>query len=60
MPEPQTQPTPSVQEPPKKACMISLMFAIDNDDMALAVKRKIDEVIPDLEKKRYTFQITET
>jgi len=59
MPEPQTQPTPSVQEPSKKACMISLMFAVDNDEAALAIKHKIDDVLPDMEKKRYTFQITE-
>jgi len=59
MDEPQTQPIPSVQEPPKKACMISLMFAVDNDGEALAVKHAIDKVLPNMEKKRYTFQITE-
>jgi len=44
---------------PKKACMISLMFAVESDEIALAIKHKIDEVLPNIEKKRYTFQITE-
>ena len=53
-------PTPQ-QEPPRlrKGCNISLMFPCENDEEALAVKKAIDAAIPDVEGKRYTFQITE-
>lgn len=43
----------------RKGCQISLMFPCDNDEEALAVKKAIDAVVPDVEGKRYTFQITE-
>lgn len=35
------------------------MFPIDSDEDALAIKKVIDGVVPDVEGKRYTFQITE-
>ena len=53
------QPTFSPQSPMKKACMITIMFPVEKDDMAMSVKRAIDEALPDVEGKRYTFQITE-
>jgi len=45
---------------PKKSCMLTLMFGIENDKEALLVKHAIDEAVKDIEKKRYTFQINET
>jgi len=45
---------------PKKACMISLMFAVESDNEAMLVKQGIDKVLPDVKKRRYTFQIVET
>ena len=51
--------TPPKQEMPKRSCMINLMFAIENDAEALAVKSAIDEAVKDMKEKRYTFQITE-
>ena len=45
---------------PKKSCMVTLMFAIETDDEALAIKQVIDEAIKNIEKKRFTFQIIET
>jgi hypothetical protein len=35
------------------------MFPVEDDAEALAVKKGIDKCIPDVEGKRYTFQITE-
>ena len=60
MPNPAEQPIAPLKVPMKKACMISLMFPVANDDMAMAIKRAIDEAIPSVENKRYTFQILET
>ena len=45
--------------PPKKGCNISLMFPIDTDAEALAIKAKFDEAVSGLNHKRYTFQISE-
>ena len=47
------------KEMPKRSCMITLMFGIDNDAQALAVKKVIDEAISDIKEKRYTFQLNE-
>lgn len=44
---------------PKKSCMITVMFGIENDSEALDVKQTIDEALKDIEDKRYTFQINE-
>lgn len=55
-----TQDTPKPPAPMKKACMISLMFEVENDDEAFDVKRKLDDALPNIDKKRYTFQIVET
>jgi len=45
---------------PKKACVITLMFPVENDTDALAIKQVLDDTIKDMKEKRYTFQITET
>ena len=45
---------------PKKSCMITLMFGIEDDQQALTVKEKLNEIVKDIEPKRYTFQINET
>ncbi|KKN03558.1 hypothetical protein LCGC14_1106500 [marine sediment metagenome] len=44
---------------PKKSCMITLMFEIEDDAEALALKKVIDEHVKNIEKKRYNFQINE-
>jgi len=52
---------PQPTEPmPKKSCMVTLMFAIENDEQAMKVKQQIDSALTNIEKKRYTFQIIET
>jgi hypothetical protein len=43
----------------RKGCHISIMFPVEDDAEALAVKKGIDACIPDVEGRRYTFQITE-
>lgn len=60
MEQPMEQAMATPKVPMKKACMISLMFPVENDNMALEVKRKIDEALPIVDNKRYTFQILET
>lgn len=59
MSEEPKQTPPGVPPTMKKGCHISLMFPCDTDDEALAVKKAIDGCIPDVEGKRYNFQITE-
>lgn len=44
---------------PKKSCMITLMFAIEEDKEALDLKAVIDEYLKTVKEKRYTFQIVE-
>jgi len=51
--------SPPTKEMPKRSCMITLMFGIENDAEALAVKKVIDEAISDIKEKRYTFQLNE-
>lgn len=45
---------------PKKSCMVTLMFAIEDDTEALKLKAVIDDAIKDIKEKRYTFQIQES
>lgn len=54
-----TPPTPGVIPPLKKACQISIMFPVADDDEAVHVKKRIDAVVGDIKEKRYTFNITE-
>jgi hypothetical protein len=50
----------TLKDMPKKACMVTIMFAVDTDDEAMALKKGIDKAIADKDKKRYTFQIIES
>ena len=52
--------TPQTPSMPKMACLINLMFPVNDDTEALHVKKVIDETIKNIKDKRYTFQITET
>ncbi|GAI95020.1 unnamed protein product [marine sediment metagenome] len=52
---------PQQQQPmPKKSCMITIMFGIEDDKKALDIKEVIDNAVKDIDPKRYTFQISET
>ena len=44
---------------PKKACMITIMFAVTDDKFALDIKYLINDAIKDIPEKKYTFQIIE-
>lgn len=50
------QPNPTM---PKKACIITLMFECQDDKQAFSIKEAIDNLVKDIQQKRYTFQITE-
>jgi len=43
----------------KKGVSIQLMFPCESDDVALDIKKKIDDVVKDIVEKRYTFSISE-
>ena len=45
--------------PPKKGVSIQIMFPCESDEEALAIKKRIDEVVKDVTEKRYTFSISE-
>ena len=51
--------TPPIQPVPKRNCLITLMFAIESDAEALAIKKVIDEAVKNIKDKRYTFQLNE-
>jgi len=52
--------TPPEQTPmPKKSCMITIMFGIEDDAEALKVKQQIDDALKDIKEKRYSFGINE-
>ncbi|KKN09369.1 hypothetical protein LCGC14_1047200, partial [marine sediment metagenome] len=44
---------------PKKGVSIQIMFPCEDDEGALLIKKRIDEVIKDVTEKRYTFSISE-
>ena len=51
---------PTEQTPmPNKSCMITIMFGIENDAEALAVKEKLDDALKGIKEKRYSFGINE-
>lgn len=52
--------TPQIRPVPKRSCIITLMFEIATDDEAMKVKKVIDDVVKDLENKKYNFQINES
>ena len=52
--------TPPEQTPmPKKSCMITIMFGIEDDAEALKVKQQIDDALKGIKEKRYSFGINE-
>jgi len=44
---------------PQKGVSIQIMFPCESDDMAIDIKKQIDEVVKDIKEKRYTFNISE-
>ena len=53
------QPETGQPKPPRKACQIMVMFPVENDEDALAIKQAIDKVVGDIPEKRYNFSINE-
>lgn len=51
----QPQPKPGA----KKGVSIQIMFPCEHDSVALSIKAKIDDIVKDIEEKRYTFNISE-
>jgi hypothetical protein len=52
-----------IQQPnsmPKRACMITLVFAITTDEAAIIIKHAIEDVVSDIKEKRMTFQIIDS
>lgn len=45
---------------PKKYCMITLMFPIEDSKKAIEIKSVIDEAVKDIEDKRFRFEINES
>ncbi len=43
----------------RKACQIMIMFPVEDDEAALAVKKAVDIVVKDVPEKRYNFSINE-
>lgn len=41
-------------------CMFMIAFPVESDEQAIEVKRKIKEVIGDVEGLRFDFRITQT
>jgi hypothetical protein len=51
---------PQPNSMPKRACMMSIVFAITTDEAAIVIKHAIDDVVSDIKEKRVTFQIIES
>ena len=49
----------SQKENPKQVCTINVVFAIESDEGAIAVKKKIAEAIADVPDVRTDFRIME-
>ncbi|KKN14571.1 hypothetical protein LCGC14_0994770 [marine sediment metagenome] len=41
----------------KQICSITVMFPVDSDDAAIAVKKKVGEALSDIEDSRIDFRI---
>jgi hypothetical protein len=54
-----TKPELPKRMPPKRSCIFTVVFPIENDATALEIKNKFDDAIKDIPDKRYNFQITE-
>ena len=59
MTENSEQPKTPMQGGPKKGVSIQIMFPCESDNEALAIKKRIDDVVKDVTEKRYTFSISE-
>jgi len=45
-------------QPNKEVCSITVMFPVESDDQALAIKTKISELVKEIEGVRFDFRIT--
>lgn len=43
----------------KQVCRIEIIFPVDSDEQAIAIKREISESLKGVENKRFTFSIAE-
>ncbi len=43
----------------RKACQIMIMFPVEDDADAMAIKANIDEIVLNLKDKKYNFSINE-
>ena len=48
---------PEKSESPKQVCSITVVFPVESDDAAIDVKKKIGEVVSDVEDARVDFRI---
>ena len=46
------------KESPKQICSITVMFPVESDDAAIAVKKKIGDAVSEIEDARIDFRIT--
>ena len=44
--------------PPKQLCAIRIMFPVDTDELAIAYKKKISDVLADIPNVRVEFTLT--
>jgi len=59
MADPQ-EPKQAIPQPgAKKGVSIQIMFPCESDAVAIDIKAKIDDIVKDIEEKRYTFSISE-
>jgi len=57
---PEQEPKQSLPKPAaKKGVSIQIMFPCESDEVAIGIKAKIDDIVKDIEEKRYTFSISE-
>lgn len=47
-----------MDDPKKEVCSITIMFPVESDEQALAIKSKIKEFVKDVEGVRFDFRIT--
>ena len=59
MADEQEQPQLPDKASQKKGVSIQIMFPCESDDVAIGIKKQIDEVVKDIPEKRYTFNISE-
>jgi hypothetical protein len=59
MVEEEKQEQPEAPAKMRKACQIMVMFPCEDDAVALAIKKQIDDVVKDVKDKAYNFSINE-